>query len=131
MRMDEKVFDGGGAMHGPAGGWELIEMIGAFWAILILLVLLALLVWGAYRFILRPQVGGRIDSAERILRERLARGEVSADEYERTLEILRSSRPQVQSTALHPQYASSLRRTYEDYVREAMNRLRLGRNAGS
>jgi putative membrane protein len=129
MRMDEKVFDGGGAMHGPAGGWELVEMIGTFWALLVLLVLLALLVWGTYRFTLRPRVGGRVDPAEGILRERLARGEVSTDEYESTLDILRSS--QAQSTALEPRNGASLIRTYEDYVREAMNRLRLGRNAGS
>lgn len=126
--MEDRAFDGG-AMHGPAGGWELFDVFGTLSALLLLLVLLALLAWGAYRFFPRLRVGGRADPAEGILRERLARGEVSVDEYESTLEILRSS--QAQGTSPEPRTGSSLRSTYEDYVREAMNRLRLGRNAGS
>ena len=127
--MEDRAFDGEEAMHGPAGGWELVDMIGTFSALLLLLVLLALLAWGVYRFVPRLRVGRRADPAEGILRERLARGEVSTDEYESTLDILRSS--QAQSTALEPRNGGSLIRTYEDYVREAMNRLRLGRKAGS
>ncbi len=33
--------------------------------------------------------GARVDSAEEILRERFARGEIDAEEYERSLEVLR------------------------------------------
>jgi len=37
----------------------------------------------------------RSDPAEDILRERCARGEIDAEEYERTLEVLRSRREEV------------------------------------
>ena len=126
--MEHGGFEGG-AIHGPPGGSEFVEAIGTFSAFLLLLVVLALLAWGAYRLILRLRVDAWSDPAEGILRERLARGEVSAEEYESTLEILRSSRPQGAFPERH--YGSSLRKTYEDYVREAMNRLRAGRGAGS
>ena len=126
--MEHGGFEGG-AMYGPPGGWDFVETIGTFSAFLLLLVLLTLLAWGAYRLILRLRVGAWADPAEGILRERLARGEVSAEEYESTLEILRSSRPQ--GAFPERRYGSSLRKTYEDYVREAMNRLSAGRGAGS
>ena len=126
--MEDRAFEGG-AMHGPPGGWDFVEAIGTFSAFLLLLVLLALLAWGADRLIPRLRVGAWADPAEGILRERLARGEVSAEEYESTMDILRSSR--AQGAFPERRYGSSLRRTYEDYVREAMNRLRAGRGAGS
>jgi hypothetical protein len=116
-------------MYGPPGGWEFVDAVGTFSAFLLLLALLALLAWAAYRFVPHLRAGGRTDPAEGILRERLARGEVSADEYETTLKLLRSSR--AQGTSPEPRNGSPLRRSYEDYVREAMNRLRPGRNAGS
>jgi uncharacterized membrane protein len=128
--MEDRAFDGG-AMHGHAGGWEFVEVIGTFSAILVLLVLLALLAWGAYRLVPRLRGGGAEDPAESILRERLARGEVTAEEYESTLEVLRSSRPQDQGTHSGSRVGRPPRRTYEDYVREAMNRMRPGKSAGS
>jgi hypothetical protein len=57
-----------------------------------------------------------------------APGVASADDYESTLEFLRSSRVQ---SAPGTANVDSLGRTYESYVREAMNRLRLGRNVSS
>ena len=49
------------------------------------------------------------DSAEGILRERFARGEITAEEYERSLGALRGRSPE---------------KGYEDYVREAEEELR-------
>lgn len=118
-------------MHGQAVGWELFDAFESFLGLLLLAGLLALTVWFAYRLTVRLRVGARADPAVGILRERLARGEVSADEYESTLEVLRKSQPREQSTSLKSQDRSSPGRTYEDYIREAMNRLRLGRNADS
>lgn len=126
--MEHEAFEAGG-MHGPPGAWDFVEAIGTFSAVLLTLLLLALLAWSAYRFVPRLRAGERVDPAEGILRERLARGEVSAEEYESTLEILRSSR--AQSRSPEPRSENALSRSYEDYVREAMNRLRPGRNAGS
>ena len=40
----------------------------------------------------RPDVGGRPPSAEEILAERFARGEIDADEYTRRRELLRTGR---------------------------------------
>lgn len=130
--MDHGAFDGGQAMmHGPGGVGEFLEEIGAVSGILVLLVLFALLAWGAYRLLPQLGSGARADPAENILRERFARGEVSGEEYESTLEILRSSRSRAEGTWLEPQGGGSPRRSYEDYVREAMKRLRPGRSAGS
>lgn len=129
--MDDRMFDGHESMHGPAGGWELFEALGTFSVLLLLAGLLTLAVWHAYGLIARHRVGAGADPAEGILRERLARGEVSAGEYESTLEMLRKSQPPERRASLEPQEASSSRRTYEDYVREAKKRLGFGRNAGS
>ncbi len=60
--------------------------------------------------------GERAVSAEEILRERFARGEISAEEYVKSYEVLQET---------------PSRRSYEDYVRDAMERLRSGRNTGS
>ena len=60
--------------------------------------------------------GERAGSAEEILRERFARGEISAEEYVKSYEVLQET---------------PSRRSYEDYVRDAMERLRSGRNTGS
>lgn len=126
--MENRMLEGHEMMHGPAVGWELFEAFEAFLGLMLLIGLLALTAWFGYRLIVRLRVGARADPAVDILRERLARGEVSADEYESTLEVLRKSQPQEQSTSLKSRDGSSPRRTYEDYVREAMNRLRFGRN---
>ena len=77
--MEHEGFDGG-AMHGPPGAWDFIEAIGTFSAFLLLLALLVLLSLVAYRFVSRLRAGGSVDSAEAILRERLARSEISPEE---------------------------------------------------
>ena len=115
-------------MRGPAGGWGMFEAFGAFLGVLLLLGLLALAAWGAYRLIPNSRIDARLDPAEGILRERFARGEIPAGEYEETLEILRRH-PQQGNSPL-PTYVAEPRR-YERYLREAINRLRLGRDAGS
>ena len=90
---------------------ELVE--GAI-AILVLAGLLAVAAWGVTR-LLPLRRGERADSAEEILRERFARGEISAEEYQKSYEVLRENPP----------------RRYEDYVQDAMERLRPGGGAGS
>jgi uncharacterized membrane protein len=42
---------------------------------------------------------GREDSAEEILRQRFARGEIDAEDYERSLEVLRHGRASERSSA--------------------------------
>jgi uncharacterized membrane protein len=129
--MKDRMLEGHEMMHGPAGGWELFDAFETFLGLLLLAVLLALTAWCAYRLVVTLRVGAREDPAVGILRERLARGEVSADEYESTLEVLRKSHPQEQRISLKSPDRSSIGRTYEDYVREAMNRLKFGRSADS
>jgi uncharacterized membrane protein len=106
--------------HGPMGGWDpfdFFEMMGSVIGLLLLVGLLVLIVWGASRFLSVRRPVGQLDSAENILRNRFARGEIASEEYERSLEVLRESPPPVT-----PQW-----RNYEDFVREAMWRLRSGR----
>ncbi len=64
------------------------ELIEGGLAILVLGGLLAVAAWGATR-ILPSRRGERAGSAEEILRERFARGEISAEEFQRSIEILR------------------------------------------
>ncbi|HEX6710223.1 MAG TPA: hypothetical protein VF068_07800 [Rubrobacter sp.] len=127
--MENRILEGHEMMHGQAVGWEFFDAFGPLLGLLLLAGLLALTAWYAYQLAVRLRVGARVDPAVVIVRERLARGEVSADEYESTLEVLRKSQPQEQSKSLRSSDRSSNGRTYEDYVREAMNRLRLGRSA--
>jgi len=84
-------------------------------AILVLGGLLAVAAWGATR-ILPSRRGERAGSAEEILRERFARGEISAEEYVKSYQVLHETPSQ---------------RSYEDYVRDLMERLRPGRGTGS
>ena len=91
---------------------ELIEGGGA---ILILAGLLAMAAWGATR-ISTSRRGERAGSAEEILRERFARGDISAEEYVKAYQVLHE-------TPSH--------RSYEDYVRDLMDRLRPGRGTDS
>jgi putative membrane protein len=84
-------------------------------AILILAGLLAVAAWGVTR-ILPSRRGKRAGSAEEILRERFARGEISAEEYVKSYQVLHETPSQ---------------RSYEDYVRDLMERLRPGRGTGS
>jgi hypothetical protein len=83
--------------------------------ILVLAVLLAVTAWGVTR-LLHSRRGGRLGSAEEILRERFARGEISSEEYVKSYEVL---------------HETPLQRSYEDYVRDLMDRLRPGRGTGS
>ncbi|MGH3146254.1 MAG: SHOCT domain-containing protein [Rubrobacter sp.] len=72
-------------------------------------------VWGVTRLL--PSLRGeRAGSAEEILRERFARGEISAEEYLKSYEVLKET---------------SSPKSYEDYVRDALERLRPGRGTGS
>ena len=82
-----------GTMDGPMGGWG-----GSWWPFMLIPLLLwgvflSLLAWLAVRVFSKgrgaARPGATIDSAEEILRERFARGDISAEEYERALEILR------------------------------------------
>lgn len=78
-------------------------------------VLVALALWAAFRLFANSGRNGTAlengadDPAEEILRERFARGEIGADEYERSLQALREGRGQ---------------KTYEGYVQESLRKLR-------
>ena len=82
-----------GMMDSPTGDW------GGFWWPFMLIplllwgVFLSLLVWFVVRVLSKgrraARPGATTDSAEEILRERFARGEITAEEYERSLQILR------------------------------------------
>lgn len=77
-----------GGMDGMMGGglWMLLWVL--FWVVVIVLV-----VWAVVRLVQGRTGGeGRLeqgDSAEDILRQRFARGEIDAEEYERSLQTLR------------------------------------------
>ena len=92
------------------------ELVEGGTAVLVLAAFVTVAVWGVTRFL--PSLRGeRADSAEEILRERFARGEVSAEEYLKSYEVL---------------HGSPSRKSYEDYVQDAMERLRPGgRGTGS
>ena len=60
----------------------MFEALRAILGASLLLGLLPLAGWGAYRLIGNLQIGARIDPAEGILGERFARGEIPASEYE-------------------------------------------------
>lgn len=84
---DSGMMDGWGAFGWL---WMLIPLL--FWG-----GLLAVIVWSVMRISPnwrtddgRSEVSG--DSAENVLRERFARGEMDTEEYERSLEVLRSGR---------------------------------------
>jgi hypothetical protein len=90
------------------------ELIEGGMALLVLAGLrrpLAVASWRLTR-ILPSRRGERAGSAEEILRVRFARGEISAEEYVKSYEVLHESQSQ---------------RSYEDYVRDDMERLRPGR----
>ncbi len=79
-------------MRQMMGGFGLLA---ALLNILLTLGILYLVVWGVLRILsARPRGDGggpdeRTDPAEEILRERFARGEIDADEYDRSLATLR------------------------------------------
>ncbi len=95
------------------GGWSGFGLAGTLLNVLLLVTFLAAVVWVVAKIL--PTLGGgngspvgRVDPAEETLRERFARGEIDAGEYERSLEVLRGGPGQ---------------RTYEDYARDAPRRL--------
>lgn len=92
-------------------------MIGSLFSLFFMVALVALILFIALRVFSGRQGFGRTNSAEDILRERFARGEVSAEEYEQSMQVLRDSNPPHKS--------------YEDYIREAMSRLRRDRSTDS
>jgi HAMP domain-containing protein len=95
--------------------FDMHDLIEGGTTILVLAGLLAVAAWGVTR-LLASRRGERAGSAEEILRERFARGEISAEEYVKSYEVLHETPSQ---------------RSYEDYVRDLMDRLRLGRSTGS
>jgi len=76
---------------------------------LILLLLLGLVVWALIKVFPdwqdrvglnnRREEDRREDSAEETLRQRFARGEIDAEDYERSLEVLRHGRASERSSA--------------------------------
>src|ERR687889_1930188 len=85
-----------GAMDGPMGGWD----AGFWWPFILVRLLLwgvflSLLVWFAVRMFSRgrgdTRPGATKDSAGEILRERFARGDISAEEYEKSMRTMRRS----------------------------------------
>src|SRR3954454_941853 len=108
-------------LHG-GGPFEIIgDIFGIFIGLLVLVGFLALIAWGATRVLSLRQGGERGDSAQEIVKERFARGEITAEEYERYIETLREN-----PSPENPPY-----RSYEDYVRDALERLRLRRGTDS
>ena len=75
-----------GMMNGGGWLWMLLPLL--FWGGLI-----AFAVWALIRIFPNRDgdgaSGNREDSAEEILRKRFARGEIDAEEYERSLEVLK------------------------------------------
>jgi putative membrane protein len=81
------------------GGWDggMMGTFGWLWMLIPLLFwggLLALMAWAVVRIFPSGRAGdgrreGSAPSAEDILRERFARGEVSAEEYKERLQMLR------------------------------------------
>ena len=68
-----------------------------WWMLMGVVVMVAFwgaIVWAIWYFVTndakKPEQGGRPDDAKRILDERLARGEIDADEYSRLREVMRS-----------------------------------------
>lgn len=107
--------------HG-GGPFHIIgDIFGALIGLLVLVGFLALIAWGAMRVFSATRSGERAPSAEEILRERFARGEISAEEYEKSSETL----------CENPLPETPPRRSYEEYVRDIMDRLRPRRDTNS
>jgi uncharacterized membrane protein len=114
-----------GMMDGPMGDWGLFWWPFMVFRLLFWVAILAFLAFFAVRILSsgrgpgwrgpgRPGSPG--DPAEAILRERFARGDVTAEEYESSMKTMRGTPPQ---------------KDYEDYVREAEERLRSERDPDS
>jgi putative membrane protein len=101
------VFAGGGlfgsgSMMGQGGmmdgGWGTLGILGVLVQLLFWGGLLAVIVWAVVRITANRQGGGtdaRVggDSAEEVLRQRFARGEIDAEEYDERRRILRKQSP--------------------------------------
>jgi putative membrane protein len=78
-------------------------MMGGGVGTILLLVVLGLVVWAIIKLVPdwqdRLGLNRREDSAEETLRQRFARGEIDAEEYERSLEVLRHGRASERSSA--------------------------------
>ncbi len=80
-------------------------MMGGGVGTILLLVVLGLVVLAIIKFVpdWQDRVGlssrRREDSAEETLRQRFARGEIDAEDYERSLEVLRHGRASERSSA--------------------------------
>lgn len=85
------AFSGGGMMGGMGRMMGGPMMGGGF--MIFLVAIIALIVWLVMRLLPSQRGGNRPEaregSAEEILRERFARGEIDAEEYERSLGVLR------------------------------------------
>jgi|SRR5215216_4953679 len=97
-----------GSMMGPGGmmgqggmmdgGWGVLGILGLLVQLLFLSGLLAVIVWAVVRISANRQGGGADaraggNSAEEDLRQRFARGEIDAGEYEERHRILREESP--------------------------------------
>ena len=80
-------------------------MMGGGVGTILLLVVLAVAVWAIIKLVpdWQDRLGlssrRREDSAEETLRQRFARGEIDAQDYERSLEVLRHGRASERSSA--------------------------------
>ena len=79
-------------------------MMGGGVGTILLLVVLVVVVWAIIKLVPDWQDrlglnGRRQDSAEETLRQRFARGEINAEDYERSLEVLRHGRASERSSA--------------------------------
>jgi putative membrane protein len=80
------------------GGWGILGILGGLVQLLFWGGLLAVIVWAVVRITANRQGGGtdaRVggDSAEEVLRQRFARGEIDAEEYDERRRILRKQSP--------------------------------------
>jgi putative membrane protein len=89
---------GSGSMMGQGGmmdgGWGFFGIIGALVQLLFFGGLIAVIVWAVVRITANRQGGGAElraggDSAEEILRQRFAKGEIDQEEYEERHRVLR------------------------------------------
>ena len=97
------VFAGGGlfgsgSMMGQGGmmdgGWGVLSILWLLVPPLFLVGLLAVIVWAVVQITANRQGGGAegragANSAEEVLRQRFARGEIDAEEYEERRRVLR------------------------------------------
>jgi len=87
-------FDGGMMDGWGAFGWDGMLLPLLFWGGLLLVIVWALARIFPRRHADKGEYQEQRDRAEEILRERFARGEIDAEEYGRSLDILRGEDPQ-------------------------------------